>query len=69
MKKHRTMKSILWFSEPAKWDNKRLRRLSLVYNERLYFETKLMHELNVKEGEMDAVEYCRKIGTIQRMDF
>ena len=63
------MKSILWFSEPAKWDNKRLRRLSLVYNERLYFETKLMHELNVKEGEMDAVEYCRKIGTIQRMDF
>ena len=68
MKKHRTAKQILYFSRCIS-GRYNIQKQSLICQERKHFENALMHELNVKEGEMDAIEYCRKIGTIQRMDF
>lgn len=68
MKKHKTAKQILYFSRGISGKNNK-RKQSLICQERKHFEYSLMYELNVKEGEMDAIEYCRKIGTIQRMDF
>lgn len=68
MKKFKTAKQILYFSRGIQGKNNRFKQ-SLICQERKHYEYLLMHELNVKEGEMDAIEYCRKIGTIQRMDF
>lgn len=68
MKKHRTAKQILYFSRVIS-GRYNIQKQSLICQERKHYEYRLMHELNAKEGEMDAIEYCRKIGTIQRMDF
>lgn len=69
MKKIRKSVKTLYFnSSGSAWIKTNNAKQRFIVSEKKRFECQLMLELNVKEGEIDAIEYCRKIGTIQRLD-